>query len=122
DADKVILQSDTLRAETQALPTTLPKPNPFTLPSLLTPDPSSSLAQSLVLHGRAVTRSTADKLREDGLKRREKADKRLAYLLLEGVILPNMPAAANLSCARTFHMRGRSRCRVTSRCTSRARG
>ncbi|KAL1679801.1 hypothetical protein EV122DRAFT_289395 [Schizophyllum commune] len=103
DADKVILQSDTLRAETQALPTTLPKPNPFMLPSLLTPDPSSSLAQSLVLHGRtldvvrAVTRSTADKLREDGLKRREKADKRHAYLLREGVILPNMPAAASLA-------------------------
>uniref|UniRef100_D8Q385 RRM domain-containing protein n=1 Tax=Schizophyllum commune (strain H4-8 / FGSC 9210) TaxID=578458 RepID=D8Q385_SCHCM len=103
DADKVILQSDTLRAETQALPITLPKPNPFTLPSLLTPDPSSSLAQSLVLHGRtldvvrAVTRSTADKLREDGLKRREKADKRHAYLLREGVILPSMPAAASLA-------------------------
>ncbi|KAL1745881.1 hypothetical protein HDZ31DRAFT_35426 [Schizophyllum fasciatum] len=103
DADKVILQSDTLRAETQAAPTTVNKPNPFTLPSLLTPDPSSSLAQSLVLHGRtldvvrAVTRDTASKLRDEGLKRREKADKRHTYLLREGVILPGTPAAAALA-------------------------
>ncbi|TRM60708.1 hypothetical protein BD626DRAFT_503600 [Schizophyllum amplum] len=96
DADKVIEQSDILRAETTGAQPAL-KPNPFSMPSLLTPDPSSSLAQSLVLHGRtldvvrAVTRDTADKLRDEGLKRREKADKRNAYLLREGVILPSSP-------------------------------
>lgn len=64
--------------------------NPFTLPSILTPDPSSSLAQSLVLHGRtldvtrAVTRDEAIQLKEEGERKREKADKRNMYLLREG--------------------------------------
>jgi nucleolar protein 4 len=72
------------------LPIQTKKSNPFKLPSILTPDPSSSLAQSLVLHGRtldvvrAVTRDEAGKLKEDGEKRREKADKRNLYLLREG--------------------------------------
>jgi nucleolar protein 4 len=80
-----------------------PKKNPFTLPSILTSDPSSTLAQSLVLHGRtldvtrAVTREEAGKLKEEGEKRREKADKRNLYLLREGVILPNTPAAESLT-------------------------
>lgn len=66
------------------------KKNPFVLPSILTPDPSSSLAQSLVLHGRtldvvrAVTRDQASKLKEEGEKARQKADKRNMYLLKEG--------------------------------------
>ena len=60
------------------------------MPSLLTPDPSSSLAQSLVLHGRtldvarAVTRDVAQKLKDEGERAREKADKRNLYLLREG--------------------------------------
>ena len=64
--------------------------NPFTLPSILTPDPSSSLAQNLVLHGRAldviraVTRDEAGRLKEMGERAREKADKRNMYLLREG--------------------------------------
>ncbi|PPQ96919.1 hypothetical protein CVT26_005905, partial [Gymnopilus dilepis] len=104
DADRVIQQSDLLRAETTGGPTTAaPKKNPFSLPSLLTPDPSSSLAQSLVLHGRtldcvrAVTRDVAGKLKEENERAREKADKRNMYLLREGVILPNSPAAATLT-------------------------
>lgn len=66
------------------------KPNPFKLPSILTPDPSSSLAQSLVLYGRtldvvrAVTRDEATRLKEEGERKREKADKRNMYLLREG--------------------------------------
>lgn len=57
---------------------------------MLTPDPSSSLAQSLVLHGRtldvvrAVTRNEATKLKEEGERKREKIDKRNVYLLREG--------------------------------------
>lgn len=80
-----------------------PKKNPFSLPSILTPDPSSSLARSLVLHGRtldvvrAVTRETATQLRVEGEKQREKQDKRNLYLLREGLIHPNSPAAASLS-------------------------
>ncbi|KAJ3806911.1 hypothetical protein F5876DRAFT_80216 [Lentinula aff. lateritia] len=101
DADKVVAQSDLLRAETGSNET--PKQNPFKLPSILTPDPSSSLARSLVLQGRtldvvrAVTRDQAGKLKEEGERRREKADKRNMYLLREGVILPNSPAATLLS-------------------------
>ncbi|KAJ3767246.1 hypothetical protein FB446DRAFT_339096 [Lentinula raphanica] len=102
DADTVIEQSDLLRTETGPL-TEAPKHNPFKLPSILTPDPSSSLARSLVLQGRtldvvrAVTRDQAGKLKEEGERRREKADKRNMYLLREGVILPNSPAASSLS-------------------------
>ncbi|EGN94574.1 hypothetical protein SERLA73DRAFT_96776 [Serpula lacrymans var. lacrymans S7.3] len=102
DADKVVEQSDILRAETTGSQPQLKK-NPFTLPSILTPDPSSITARSLVLHGRtldvvrAVTRDEAGKLKEDGEKRREKADKRNLYLLREGVITPNSPDAETLT-------------------------
>ncbi|KAF8185003.1 hypothetical protein K438DRAFT_1837253 [Mycena galopus ATCC 62051] len=103
DADKVVDQSDLLRMETTGSQSLQPKKNPFILPSILTPDPSSTLARSLVLHGRtldvvrAVTRDVAGKLKEDGEKKREKADKRNMYLLREGVILPNTPAADTLT-------------------------
>ncbi|KAK7023842.1 ribosome biogenesis [Favolaschia claudopus] len=103
DADKVVEQSELLRSETTGSEVTQPKKNPFSFPSILTPDPSSTLARSLVLHGRtldvvrAVTRDVAGKLKEDGEKRREKADKRNMYLLREGVILPNTPAADTLT-------------------------
>ncbi|KAF9050815.1 hypothetical protein BDZ89DRAFT_1057238, partial [Hymenopellis radicata] len=102
DADKVIQQSDLLKSETMGS-TPVVKKNPFVLPSILTPDPSSSLAQSLVLHGRtldvvrAVTRDEAGRLKEEGERRREKADKRNMYLLREGVILPNSPAAQTMA-------------------------
>ncbi|CAE6376245.1 unnamed protein product [Rhizoctonia solani] len=75
--------------------------NPFSM-SLLTPDPSASLAKRLVLHGRtlsvtrAVTRGEADRLREEGERSREKQDKRNLYLMREGVIFPNSSAAAGL--------------------------
>ncbi|KAJ3516305.1 hypothetical protein NLJ89_g1208 [Agrocybe chaxingu] len=102
DADRAVEQSELLRAETTGQGTA-PKKNPFSLPSILTPDPSSSLAQSLVLRGRtldvvrAVTRDTASKLKDANEKLREKADKRNMYLLHEGVIMPNTPAAENLT-------------------------
>ncbi|KAI0316392.1 hypothetical protein OF83DRAFT_1164375 [Amylostereum chailletii] len=101
DADKAVEQSDILRADTIGSAET-PKKNPFTMPSILTPDPSALSAQSLVLHGRtldvvrAVTRDEAGRLKDEGEKAREKADKRNMYLLREGVILPNTPAAQNL--------------------------
>ncbi|THU93518.1 RNA-binding domain-containing protein [Dendrothele bispora CBS 962.96] len=102
DADKVIEQSDLLRQETTGS-TEGAKKNPFSMPSILTPDPSSTLARSLVLQGRtldvvrAVTRDEAGKLKEEGEKRRQKEDKRNMYLLREGVILPNTPAASTIS-------------------------
>ncbi|KAL0581815.1 RNA recognition motif-containing protein [Marasmius crinis-equi] len=103
DADKAIEQSELLKTETVGSTSRETIKNPFTMPSILTPDPSSSLARSLVLQGRtldvvrAVTRTEAGKLREEGEKRRQKADKRNMYLLREGVILPNTPAAENLA-------------------------
>ena len=106
DADKAIKQSEILRTETMGTQTQVsmhlppwdtdpimrlqPPKNPFSLPSLLTPDPSAGVAKNLVLHGRtldvvrAVTREQATKLKEDGEKSREKADKRNLYLLREG--------------------------------------
>ncbi|KAI0916243.1 hypothetical protein AcW1_009926 [Taiwanofungus camphoratus] len=103
DADKAVEQSETLRTETIGDTAATLKKNPFKLPSLLTPDPSASIAQNLVLHGRtldvirAVTRDEAGKLKEAGERQREKADKRNLYLLREGIILPNTPAAESLS-------------------------
>ncbi|KAI0746734.1 hypothetical protein C8Q80DRAFT_1177076 [Daedaleopsis nitida] len=102
DADKAIEQSNILRAETMGDESAVVKKNPFKMPSLLTPDPSASIAQNLVLHGRtldvscAVTRDEASKLKEAGERQREKADKRNLYLLREGIILPNSPAAESL--------------------------
>ncbi|KAJ2923487.1 hypothetical protein H1R20_g13605, partial [Candolleomyces eurysporus] len=98
DADKVVDQSEILRSET-AGHNSAPKKNPFSLPSILTPDPSSSLARSLVLHGRtldvvrAVTRDVASRLKEEGEKLREKQDKRNMYLLREGNVAQIQPLA-----------------------------
>ncbi|KZS87304.1 RNA-binding domain-containing protein [Sistotremastrum niveocremeum HHB9708] len=79
------------------------KKNPFAMPSILTPDPSAGLSRALVLHGRtidvslAVSRERAGELRDEGERGRRKEDKRCLYLLREGVIFPNTPAAATLS-------------------------
>ena len=60
------------------------------------PDPSSTLANDLVLHGRtldvvrAVTKDEAGKLKEQGEKARQKADKRNMHLLKEGGTYPTM--------------------------------
>jgi nucleolar protein 4 len=69
---------------------------------VLTVDPSSSLASRLVIHGRtlsvsrAVTREIAGNLKEDAEHARQKGDKRNTYLMREGVVFPNSPAAAAL--------------------------
>lgn len=71
-------------------------------PSLLQPDPSSSLAARLSLHGRvlgiseAVSREQAEKLRIDRDKSGAGKDKRHLYLMREGVIFPNSNEARNL--------------------------
>ncbi|OXG10851.1 nucleolar protein 4 [Cryptococcus neoformans Tu259-1] len=104
-ADEVIEEAQRVAMETGAnsipLGGAVPK-NPFALPSLLTADPSSSLASRLVLHGRtlditrAVTRETASQMKEDTERLRNAADKRNTYLMREGVIFPNSPAAEGL--------------------------
>ncbi|KAL1408493.1 RNA recognition motif-containing protein [Vanrija albida] len=102
-ADEAITESERVAQETGANAMPLgDKKNPFALPSVLTADPSSSLASKLVLHGRtlavsrAVTREQAGNLKEDAERAREKGDKRNTYLMREGVVFPNSPAAAAL--------------------------
>ncbi|BEI86295.1 hypothetical protein CcaverHIS002_0605820 [Cutaneotrichosporon cavernicola] len=110
-ADAAIAEADRVAFETG---TAAPgkaggeRKNPFALPSVLTADPSSSLASRLVLHGRtlnvsrAVTRETAGHLAEDNQRAREKGDKRNTYLMREGVVFPNSPAAAALPPSETL--------------------
>lgn len=77
--------------------------NPFSVPSVITADPSAPMVARFTLHGRvlhvvrAVTRETASQLEESGRKSREKGDKRNTWLLREGVPLPNTPLASSLS-------------------------
>ncbi|KAF8493337.1 hypothetical protein JB92DRAFT_3147322 [Gautieria morchelliformis] len=86
DADRAIQQAGLLTAETGGTQAGGPaKKNPFLLTSILTPDPSSSLARSLVMQGRTLDR--------------EKQDKRNLYLMRAGVIFPDTPAASTLSAA-----------------------
>ncbi|KAG8742153.1 RNA recognition motif-containing protein [Ceratobasidium sp. 414] len=102
DADSAIEEAEAMAKELGTNPTTAKPHNPFSM-SLLTPDPSASLVKRLVLHGRtlsiarAVAREEADRLKEEGERSREKQDKRNLYLMREGVIFPNSPAAAQLS-------------------------
>ncbi|KAG8715855.1 RNA recognition motif-containing protein [Ceratobasidium sp. 395] len=102
DAGSAIEEAEAMAKELGTNPNPTKPHNPFSM-SLLTPDPSASLAKRLVLHGRtlsvarAVARDEADRLREEGERSREKQDKRNLYLMREGVIFPNSPAAAHLS-------------------------
>ncbi|ORX36146.1 hypothetical protein BD324DRAFT_630367 [Kockovaella imperatae] len=101
-ADAAIAESERVAQETGANAQPLGGKNPFALPSVLTVDPSSSLANRLVLHGRtlevgrAVTREEAGQMKEDGERARNAGDKRNTYLMREGVVFPNSPAAATL--------------------------
>jgi len=71
--------------------------------SLLTPDVNTGLAQKFTLQGRvldvnrAVERNEANKLMEANALKKQKEDKRNIYLMKEGVIFPDTPAAATLS-------------------------
>lgn len=106
DAERAVDQARLLNVETGSGANSVPvrdrTVNPFAAPTILTADPSSSLAASLVMHGRvlqvefAVTREEASKLKEEAERRKEKVDKRNTYLMREGVIFPNTPAAATL--------------------------
>ncbi|KAJ9107140.1 hypothetical protein QFC19_002800 [Naganishia cerealis] len=105
DADSALAEAARVYQITGANQTGLnsaPSVNPFALPSILTIDPSSQAAAKLVLHGRtldvvrALTREDASVKKEDAEKARQKADKRNTYLMREGVIFPNAPAASTL--------------------------
>ncbi|GBB93981.1 hypothetical protein RclHR1_02270005 [Rhizophagus clarus] len=71
--------------------------------SVLTADPSDSLASKFTLHGRvlsivkAVNRDEADKLKEMNQQKKRKEDKRNIYLMQEGVVFPGTKAANSLT-------------------------
>lgn len=103
DADKALEEANRVREITGANMIDLNTPkNPFAMPSVLQIDPSASAASKLVLHGRtlevvrALTREDAAVKKEDGERARQKADKRNTYLMREGVIFLNTPAAGTL--------------------------
>ncbi|KAL4401449.1 RNA recognition motif-containing protein [Malassezia pachydermatis] len=104
-ADALLHDADIVQRETAAagVDSSLPKSNPFSVPSVITADPSAPLVARFTLHGRvlhvvrAVTRETAGQLEESARKLREKGDKRNTWLLREGVPFPNTPLAASLS-------------------------
>ncbi|RXK42197.1 hypothetical protein M231_00555 [Tremella mesenterica] len=104
-ADKALEEAEKVAQETGTNAIPVRDKNPFSLPSVLTADPSSSLASRLVLHGRtlelsrAVTREEAGQIKEDGERARHQGDKRNTYLMREGVLFPNSPAAATLPAA-----------------------
>lgn len=102
DADKALEEASRVAMMTGANAMDISAKNPFSMTSVLSVDPSSSAASKLVLYGRtldvirALTREDAATKKEDGDKSRSKSDKRNTYLMREGVIFPNTPAAASL--------------------------
>ncbi|WFD21466.1 glutamate dehydrogenase [Malassezia equina] len=104
-ADAVLREAAIVESETTAtgLESSLPKSNPFAVPSVITADPSAPLVSKFSLHGRvlnvvrAVTRETATHLEDSARRAREKGDKRNTWLLREGVPFPTSPLAHHLS-------------------------
>ncbi|KAL1925157.1 uncharacterized protein VTP21DRAFT_40 [Calcarisporiella thermophila] len=91
-------ESETLASTKRQKNKALPK-----VKSVLMADPSSSLASKFTLHSRvldvklAVSREEAGKLTESNKIKREREDKRNLYLMREGVIFPNTPAAETIT-------------------------
>lgn len=105
-ADAALHDAELVQRETAAsslMDAKLPKSNPFSVPSVMTADPSAPLVARFTLHGRvlnvsrAVTREHAAKLETASRKSREKSDNRNTWLLREGVPLPNTPLSKSLS-------------------------
>ncbi|KAF7727778.1 RNA recognition motif-containing protein [Apophysomyces ossiformis] len=71
--------------------------------SILTPDAGTGLGLKFTLNGRvldvtlAVDRNQALKIKEDRSNLRKKEDKRNLYLMREGVVFPNTPAAETMT-------------------------
>lgn len=89
DAIKCLEESERLESLTRTSITSA-KGKTAQPPSLLTIDPSSSTAASLTLHGRvlgvseAVSKGSADKLREERDRKGQTKDRRNLYLMHEG--------------------------------------
>lgn len=102
-ADTALRNAEAVQQETSAVMGAPSKGNPFTIPSVITPDPSAPMVSQFTLHGRvlnivrAVNRETATQLEASARKSREKSDKRNTWLLRESVPFPATPMAARLS-------------------------
>lgn len=116
-ADSALARAELVQQETSAPSGQAKKSNPFTIPSVITADPSAPLVSDFTLHGRvlhvvrAVPRETASELETAARNAREKSDKRNTWLLREGVPFPNTTMASALNEAdidkrmRCFSMR-----------------
>lgn len=89
-ADSVLKISESLKSTDFAQSAQKTAQNPFSAPSLILPDPSSSMASKVTLHGRvlditpAVSKSKAESLRESNDKAKKPQDRRNLHLLHEG--------------------------------------
>ena len=97
DTDKCLKEYSKATPEIE----TAPAARRNTSKSLLVPEPAlNSSSSPFILHGRflnlsrAVSRTDAQKLTEEGIQKRR--DKRNIYLIKEGVIFPDSPAAQTL--------------------------
>ncbi|CAO3690899.1 unnamed protein product [Umbelopsis ramanniana] len=102
------LKNSTINDNSEAFPTDMmsnkqKKKSGIVQKSLLTPDINTGLAQKFTLQGRvldvnrAVERTEANKLMEANALKKQKEDKRNIYLMKEGVIFADTPAAATLT-------------------------
>ena len=95
EAEKVAALVDPIEAENNRK-----KKNSFVKQALLQPDLPEELAVKITLNGRvlnvvrAVDKKSAASLLEAGQHKREREDRRNVYLMREGVIFPDSPAAA----------------------------
>lgn len=114
DADRCIKEADTLRrmqAEeddedntSKALMSNREKKKKgLNYDSILTPDAGLGLGVKFTLDGRvldvtrAVERKDAEKIKDEKQALKKKEDKRNIYLMYEGVVFPNTPAAETMS-------------------------
>ncbi|KAI8389273.1 hypothetical protein BD560DRAFT_452161 [Blakeslea trispora] len=71
--------------------------------SIITPESTSGEGAKFTLHGRvldvtlAVDREQAKQIKDDNLSQKRKEDKRNLYLMREGVVFPDSPAAATMT-------------------------
>lgn len=71
--------------------------------SIITPESGSGEGAKFTLHGRvldvtlAVDRTQAKQIKDDNLSQKRKEDKRNLYLMREGVVFPDTPAAATMT-------------------------
>lgn len=115
DIDTILEAADTLRALSQKdeandkeamnqlLSKREKKKKGLMYKSIITPESGSGDGAKFTLHGRvldvtlAVDRNQAKQIKDDNLSQKRKEDKRNLYLMREGVVFPETPAAATMT-------------------------